>query len=296
MKYVLAVLLCVLLAACGGESPSQPGATVAAPIVASAASAPAVVAPIASVPVAALAPVAPVVVPPVAPVAPLPIPAPVPASAPVAPVPSVVAPPSKVVLIDVYGDDAMFGMTSMMGFPTDQTEPNDTQALLRAQFGDGVTITNHATGGTSSSLQNEMLGIDGQGAPFAHRIMASPASIVIDNHAMNDALGGETIDDYRAWLVQWVTAVRAAGKLPVLEEPNPVCDGNHPQLGDYVAAMDDVAAQMKVPLVQQYKAILALPNWHTHMNSCFYPDAWLYQIKAQAQAAVFSALISAVPN
>lgn len=300
MKFGLMLVLCCVLAACGGESPSTPGATVAVPVVASApvaASAPAVVVPIVSVPVAALPPVAPVVVPPVAPVAPVePIPAPAPASAPVVPVPPVVAPPSKVVLIDVYGDDAMFGMTSMMGFPTDQTEPNDTQALLRAQFGDGATITNHATGGTSSSLQNEMLGMDGQGAPFAQRILKSPASIVIDNHAMNDALGGETIDDYRTWLMQWVTAVRAAGKLPVLEEPNPVCDGNHPQLDQYVAAMDDVAAQMKVPLVQQYQAILALPNWQSHFTAGFYPDAYIQAIKAQRQAEALALVIPKIPN
>lgn len=136
-----------------------------------------------------------------------------------------------------------------------------------------------------------MLGMDGQGAPFAQRILKSPASIVIDNHAMNDALGGETIDDYRSWLVQWVAAVRAAGKLPVLEEPNPVCDDNHPQLDQYVAAMDDVATQMKVPLVQQYQQILALPNWQSHFNAGFYPDAYIQSIKAQQESAVLSAIV-----
>jgi hypothetical protein len=108
---------------------------------------------------------------------------------------------------------------------------------------------------------------------------------------MNDALGGETIDDYRSWLVQWVAAVRAAGKLPVLEEPNPVCDDNHPQLDQYVAAMDDVATQMKVPLVQQYQQILALPNWQSHFNAGFYPDAYIQSIKAQQESAVLSAIV-----
>ncbi len=158
-------------------------------------------------------------------------------------------------------------------------------------LGADVTIDNHATGGTSSSLKNAMLGMDGNGAPFADRVKTSTASIVIDNHAVNDALGGETIADYRQYLAQWIAAVRAAGKTPILEEPGPVCDGDHPQLATYVAAMNDAAAQLNVTIIKQYDYILTLQNWQSHMSACFYPDEEILRIKGQREAEVLAPII-----
>lgn len=188
----------------------------------------------------------------------------------------------------------MSGMTSVMG-RAQQNETDQSQSLLQATLNDtAVTIANHATGGTSSSLKNEMLGMDGNGAPFAERIKTSAASIVIDNHAINDALGGETLADYRQYLAQWIAAVRAAGKTPVLEEPGPVCDGDHPQLAAYVDAMNDAAAQFNVPIVKQFDYTQTLPNWQSHMNACFYPDEWMLQAKGQQQAVLLAPLIKKI--
>jgi len=199
------------------------------------------------------------------------------------------------VQIDVYGDDGIAGFTVSdygMWSTVTPSEPQALQTLLQDQFDDtGITVANHATGGTSSSLKNEMLGMDGNGAPFTDRIKTSPASIVIESHVRNDALGGETIDDYRQYLAAWVVDVRAAGKTPVLEESGPTCDSDHPQLAAYVEAMDDAATQFNVPLVRQYAYIGGLPNWQQHMASCLYPDAYLLQIKAQREQAVIAPLI-----
>lgn len=268
-----AAALSLLLSACGGEDAPQAQGAPAAPI-ATTAPVPAPVAPSpAPTPVAAPAP------------APTPSPAPEPQPAPK---------PQKPIVIDVYGDDAMAGMTSMMG-RAQQSEPDQSRALLRATLNDdGITIANHATGGTSSSLKNEMDGMDGNGAPFSDRIKASPASIAIDNHAINDALGGETLADYRQYLAQWIAAVRAAGKTPVLEEPGPVCDGDHPQLAAYVDAMNDAAAQFSVPIIKQFDYIQTLPNWQSHMNGCFYPDEWMLRAKGQQQAALLAPLIKTI--
>ncbi len=198
------------------------------------------------------------------------------------------------VLIDVYGDDAMSGMTSPMG-RAQQSETDQSQSLLQATLHDSaIAVANHATGGGSSSLKNEMIGMDGNGAPFADRIKTSAASIVIDNHAINDALGGETLADYRQYLAQWIAAVRAAGKTPVLEEPGPVCDADHPQLAAYVDAMNDAATQFNVPIVKQFDYIQTLPNWQSHMNGCLYPDEWMLQIKGQRQAEALAPLIKKI--
>lgn len=205
-----------------------------------------------------------------------------------------------VVSIVVYGDDAMmgatvnsFGMFSLV-MPN---EPQDLQAALQAQFGNtGITVIDHATGGTSSSLMNEINGTDGSGAPFAQRIAASSAEIVVDNHAVNDALGGETVNDYAGYLGQWIIDVRAANKIPVLEEPGPVCDGNHPQLGVYVQAMDAAAEQYGVALIRQYAYISSIAGWCSHMAQGFYPDAYIDAMKAKQERAVIAPLIQANPG
>lgn len=187
----------------------------------------------------------------------------------------------------------MLGITSSnYGFAviTQQSEPNDTQTLLRAQFGDGITVINHAEGGTASTLLNLMAGVDGGGPPFAQRMAVSKADIVLMNHAINDDLS-QSLGPYADALVAWVQDVRAAGKIPVLEEPNPVCDGNHPYLQNYVSVMDGIAQQYDVPLVKQFGYIQTLPNWQTHLSACLYPDEWLLSVKAQQQAAVLAPIV-----
>jgi hypothetical protein len=219
------------------------------------------------------------------------------ASSPVAtsaPSPASDSAPVKPILIDVYGDDSMMGLTGMnysMPTITQNSEPNVSQMILRAQF-PGVTIANHASGGTASTLVNMMAGVDGGGPPFAQRIVGSKSVIVLDNHAINDDLV-QSLGPYADALIQWVQDVRNAGKVPVIEEPNPVCDDNHPYLQNYVTTMDNIAIAYNVPLVRQYNEILALPNWQAHMSGCLYPDDYLLSIKAQRQAAILAPLVKA---
>lgn len=187
------------------------------------------------------------------------------------------------------------GLTGMnYGMPTitQNTEPNDSQTILRAQF-PGVTIANHASGGTASTLVNMMAGVDGGGPPFAQRIVGSKSVIVLDNHAINDDLM-QSLGPYTDALVQWIQDVRAAGKIPVLEEPNPVCDNDHPHLDNYVATIDNIALAYNVPVVKQYEYILSLPNWQSHMSGCFLPDDWLLNVKAQRQAAVLATVVKSL--
>lgn len=218
-------------------------------------------------------------------------PAPVPAPVVTPPAPK----PPQPIIIEAYGDDAMTGLTSMMSL-AQQSETVQSQALLQAQLNDtAITITNKAMGGTASSLFNMMKGVDGGGPPFAERIKASKARIVLMNHAINDNLM-QSLAPYTDAMIDWIKAVRDAGKIPVLEEPNPVCDGNHPWLENYVSTMSSIAQAYNVPLVRQYDAILALPNWQSHMGSCFYPDEWMLQIKAQRQAEVLAPIVARLMN
>jgi hypothetical protein len=183
------------------------------------------------------------------------------------------------------------GMVSMVT----PNEPQALQTLLQTQFSDtGITVVDHATGGTASSLMNLLAGTDGGGPPFTQRIATSPAVIVLDNHGVNDALGGEVLSDYQGYLSQWISDVRAAGKTPVLEEPGPVCDGNHPFLDQYVAAMDTAAALYNVPLVQQYSYIQSIDGWCSHMVNGFYPDSYIDSLKAAQEDNVIAPLVRAI--
>jgi hypothetical protein len=139
---------------------------------------------------------------------------------------------------------------------------------------------------------NMMNGVDGGGPPFAERVKSSKAQIVLDAHAVNDDLS-QSLGPYTDALIAWVQAVRAAGKVAVLEEPGPVCDDSRPYLANYVSVMDSVAAQYNVPIVKQYEYLLTIPNLCAHYTAGIYPDNAIYQIKAQRQASVLAPLVKA---
>lgn len=190
--------------------------------------------------------------------------------------------------------DTMVGWVMSLISPN---EPTDLQTGLQKQFPDAyIGVADDATGGTMSSLQNELRGTDGSGQTTPQRLAQTPAVIVIEEHGLNDAYGGETVNDYAGYLGQWIQDVRAAGKTPVLEEPGPVCDGNHPQLPQYVEAMDQAVQQYGVPIIKQYDYVSSLPDWRSHMSSCYYPDAYLDSLKAQQEEAVIAPLVKALIN
>jgi hypothetical protein len=200
--------------------------------------------------------------------------------------------PAKPVLIEIHGDDAMYGALPPFYSFNPLSEPADTQTILQAQFGGTVTIDNRAEGGTASTLVNMMNGVDGGGPPFAERVKSSKAQIVLDAHAVNDDLS-QSLGPYTDALIAWVQAVRAAGKVAVLEEPGPVCDDSRPYLANYVSVMDSVAAQYNIPIVKQYEYLLTIPNLCAHYTAGIYPDNAIYQIKAQRQAQVLAPLVKA---
>lgn len=204
------------------------------------------------------------------------------------------APTVKPVLIEIHGDDSMFGAMPPFYMSNPQSEPADVQAILRDQLStDQVTVSNLAEGGTASTIVNMMNGIDGGGPPFAQRVLTSRAQIVIDSHAVNDDLG-QSLGPYTDALIAFVQSVRAAGKVAVLEEPNPTCDDQHPNFQNYVSTVDGVAAQYNVPLVSQYTDLLAVPNLCSHFTAGIYPDDTILAMKAQREAAVLLPIVQSL--
>jgi hypothetical protein len=205
---------------------------------------------------------------------------------------------TPVVKIAMFGDDEVSDIAiSSMGMASLVTpsEESDLQTALQSEFSDsGISVANDATGGLASSLPNELDGMDGGGAAEPQRMEQSGASIVIQEHMLNDALGGETAAEYSAYLAQWIQDARAAGLTPVLEESGPACDGNHPFLPQYVAAMDAAAVQYNVPLVQNYAYIQSIDGWCSHMVGGIYPDATILALKAKQEQAVIAPLVQKI--
>jgi hypothetical protein len=218
----------------------------------------------------------------------------VPASAPVqASSPTAPAAPTPV-LIEIHGDDPLYGAMPPIFLPNPQNEPADTQAALRDQLSDSaITVNNLAEGGTASTVVNMIAGVDGGGPQFAQRMTTSKAQIVLDGHGVEDDRN-QSLAPYADALVAFIQDVRAAGKIPVLEEPAPVCDDQHPNLANYVSVMDGVAQQYDVPIVKQYNALLAIPNYCSHLTSGIYPDDYVLAQRAQHEAAALQPIVKSL--
>jgi len=176
------------------------------------------------------------------------------------------------------------------GAYTDSNAPAYLQQFLRGIYGPGVKVANEGVGGTT--LGTLIAGKDGNHLPWTQQMANSHAQVVIVNHGMNDVVTGETPDQYRALLVEFVTVARANGKTPVFDEPNPACDTHHDALASYVKIMDDVGQQMGVPVVSQFTYIQSLPDWRGYLADCIHPSPALYAIKAQRMAVVLSPLVA----
>ncbi|GAB7525311.1 GDSL-type esterase/lipase family protein [Paraburkholderia sp. 2C] len=155
---------------------------------------------------------------------------------------------------------------------------------------DAITIDNLAEGGTASTVANMIAGVDGGGPPFAQRMLTSKAQIVLDGHGVEDDLG-QSLAPYADALVAFIQDVRAAGKTPVLEEPGPVCDDQHPNLANYVSVMDGIAQQYGVPIVMQYNALLSIPNLCSHYTQGIYPDDYVLAQRSQFEATTLLPVI-----
>jgi lysophospholipase L1-like esterase len=195
------------------------------------------------------------------------------------------------VIIDAEGDSTMYGLETVDGRFVQASSPPPVlvQTRLRELFGPAVTVNGYGSPG--ANLRFELRGTDNYATPLRARLALSRAQIVIENFGINDAY--LPIEEYRNNLREFVDTVRAGGKLPVLEEPNPVCTG-HENLDALVGILNEVARENAVPLVKQYDAIKALPDWQAMLPDCVHPGDALYAVKAAREAEVLAQVIRAL--
>lgn len=211
--------------------------------------------------------------------------------------------PPKPVQISAAGDSTMLGLVYENGA---YVQTGDTTAYLQtdlqAQFSSSVTVVLNARSGTT--LENLL---SGTGFPedFAAYLAKDKSQIVIENFGLNEPGYGVTPEQFRQSLVQFVTMVRNAGKIPVLEEPNPNCvkgttavEYVYPTglaVSQYVPVIDEVAITYSVPLISQYGKIKLLPDFCTLMSDGVqHPTPALYAIKAMNQTATLAPVVNAL--
>lgn len=200
------------------------------------------------------------------------------------------AAPKPIPALDFEGDSLFHGTQVINGVPSET--PNNPPALVQKMFGAAVAITNSSAGG--ATVLQALNGIAPRYATtLAQRLQTLKPKYVVSDFAINDSLG-ESEADYLNGLAVWIATVRAAGATPILEEPNPTCDGKVPNLDQYVNDLRQVAAQQGVTLIAQYDYIKSLPNWQALLTDCIHPTDALYQIKAQREYDVIAPIVAAL--
>lgn len=183
--------------------------------------------------------------------------------------------------IPLFGDSTQAGVTAGSA---DLAPPAlAVQELLR-QAGHDMTVSSHGIPGTY--LYQLLSGADGTGRTWSQKLADSGASIVVDNHGINDSWAGiETpLDDYRASLRLLVAEAKAQGKVLILETPNPVLPvltGLRMNIAAHeakVQAMRDVGLETGTPVCDVNEEIrrqgMATPEW---ISDGVHPTRALYQ-------------------
>lgn len=223
---------------------------------------------------------------------------------------SAAAPEPKTVsaIVNTWGDSTMAGymQTTPGTFSVTNLPTTYLQADLRSQFGDGVTVIGNAVPG--STLAQALSGNNAAYQQSLAQVLAAHPEykVVVANYGINDRIT-VTPDEFRRQLIQFVATVQSAGRHPVLEEPNPLCDPTSPpaknveltNLGSttptilpYVLAVDAVAVAYNIPLVQTYFLDKYLPNWCSLLSDGeVHPGRELAQAEAGNRAKIVASAL-----
>lgn len=187
------------------------------------------------------------------------------------------------IVIGSIGDSTTWGFSSTAASGRVAiTEPQALQANLHGT----AIVRNFGINMSTASvlLQGGVVTFDG--------VLATnrDVRIVIINYGINDALMSD-IEAYRRAMTSLITKSQAAGKVVVLEEPNPSCLANRAKLPEFVAAMDALAVQYKLAVIPNYRVILAQPDWKQSLPDCLHPTQALYLLKAAEATKVIRPIV-----
>lgn len=194
--------------------------------------------------------------------------------------------------IEQYGDSTTGGLTYTGSTYTSAspTAPDTVYLDLNARFGQGsVIVWNRGIAGACArDLVNGTHGYQ----TFASYLASSQAHIITFNFGMNDGYYcNQTLDQYQATMTQLVNMTKAAGKIAVLEEPNPTTNSQNPNLPAYVDRLNQVAVATGTPIVQQYRIMTTTPSWKMLLSDGIHPTTEGYTFKARVELQVLTPMV-----
>lgn len=145
----------------------------------------------------------------------------------------------------------------------------------------GALVYNRGVGGTNTVQL--LAGTDGRNYPWATQMQRETATIVVINHGINDY--GYPLSEYRANLVALVQGIRAAGRIPMLEMPNPAGETRTPLMD--AIAFDVAAFELRRETmrdVARAEGVYLCDQPRVPLEDGIHPAANGYAIKAQRLA------------
>lgn len=207
----------------------------------------------------------------------------------------------KPVIINMQGDSTMWGVTYENG-AYKRASPTVVEYLhddLLAEIGSGYLLATYNYGVINATVCEDVNGVYLFGSTLASRLASDPSQIVVENFGMNDGTptnpGYVSPTQFQQCLEAFVDTVRAAGKTPVLEQPNPPSltqsQGMQEGVANMAAVVTAVGQEKGVPVIDQYDYIKTLPNWSNMLSDGVHPTQALYAIKAQREAHILANVV-----
>jgi lysophospholipase L1-like esterase len=189
--------------------------------------------------------------------------------------------------INYYGDSTVFGWRTSA---TDQVDTTAPEAFASALPNSSIHVVNNL--GLSGQTACELLAGTNLENDWATEMDTSPATVVILNHGINDAVSQNrvSLDQYRTCLTSLATIARTEGKRVIFETPNPIADQD--SLAPFVQAMRDVAATQNLPVIDQYATLNQKYGGDAGLitRDGLHPRDEIYIEKGQFAAAEFAKL------
>ncbi|NOK41658.1 hypothetical protein C7296_09490 [Burkholderia thailandensis] len=209
----------------------------------------------------------------------------------------------KNILIEAYGDSTVRGCTAQAGAPassdcpvagyivTPHNEPATLQYLLQQRYGAAVAVQNLGVAGTT--LNDLLTGSNGVAMPWAQQMAQSKAQFVTMKFGINDAYaGGMTPDAFAQELRSAISIARNAGKIIILETPNPIKTDHADLLASIAASTIKVAHESQTPVVDNFGYFSSMHNWEAYLSDgTMHPTADGYEIQGQISFTTISPLV-----
>ncbi len=205
--------------------------------------------------------------------------------------------------IGIAGDSTVYGytVTNGAGQQANPTAPQELQNELQARFGTGVTVDNWGIPGADSEVyidpSKERVGPVHPTVDWLTMMATTTDQIIVIQFGINDAAFGIiSPDQFKANLITMVQEAMADGKIVILETANPIAVPAGQNLPTYVEVTRTVAQELNLPLIDQYAAWTAMPNWQSYLSDGVHPTETGYIMKGLLEYSIIEPIIMKIAH